>query len=735
MWQALRILSAAGFTVAAAAAAGRLALRPLALRLYRGEELLFSFLVGFACLGVLVFALAAGGLVYPGVLLACGAILIGACIGTGAYRPAGKPLPAIPALWKIVFLTGFTIFAVIYVLHAMAPEFSPEGTGRRLVFVARYAREHGLARAGADLRGGLPQGMEMLFLCAFVLGRHSAAALVHFAYVLVLPLLMLSYARRMGAAKAGVFGALFTFASPLVGVDGSSAAGGVALASTLFALFYLLEIWDGSRRHVLLIPAAFLAGWAGLVAYAGMLGAPFACVFVAWRLLRARQPVLRPLAVLTLLPAVMVSPWLARNWMLTGNPASPFLNGLFPNQAVSGSLESEYLRVASGYPAARLKLEIPIDAAILGGPLEGVAGPLFLLAPVALLALRTRMGRRLLVASAVFGAPYAAGVETHCLVALPFLSLAMGLALAGTRVLAPALLGVHLLLSYPNLVSTYCDPGAWRIESTWFRAAFRLRPEESFLASRLPAYAMVSRLDRLIPPGGKVFSMHPLPQVYASREVLVAAYSERNRGVLEAMRIALQPARRPTRRMILRFPPARLRGVRVSAASGAAAEWEIYEFRLFFQGRELPRAPEWRLRAHPNPWAVQLAFDNSPVTFWRSGSKRSPGMRVEAALNSCAELDTVTLDTSPDQGPLTLRFEALPETGAWKDLPVRVEERDVVRPAGLRRAAILECKAAGAGYMLVEDSDFEAWDFQERPALWGITEIARARNLRLYRLN
>jgi hypothetical protein len=244
---------------------------------------------------------------------------------------------------------------------------------------------------------------------------------------------------------------------------------------------------------------------------------------------------------------------------------------------------------------------------------------------------------------------------------------------------------------------------------------------------------MVSRLDRLVPPGTRVFTVRPVPRAYTSREVLTAAYGEPNRGILEALRIALEPPRRPTRRAVFHFSPARLRGVRVVAASNGA-EWRIHEFRLFFEGRELPRAPRWRLLANPNPWAVPRAFDNSPVTFWRSGRDLSPGMRVEVALNTSVPLDTVTLDSSPDQGPVRLRLQALPETGPWRDLAASTEERDVPPPPGLRRAAILECKAAGVDYMLVEDADFEARDFRERPALWGVAEISRIGTWRLYHL-
>ena len=58
----------------------------------------------------------------------------------------------------------------------------------------------------------------MLFVPAFAIGRHSAAALVHFAFTVALALVILAYGRRIGKPWAGAAGALLTFASPVVGV-------------------------------------------------------------------------------------------------------------------------------------------------------------------------------------------------------------------------------------------------------------------------------------------------------------------------------------------------------------------------------------------------------------------------------------------------------------------------------------------------------------------------------------
>ena len=73
--------------------------------------------------------------------------------------------------------------------------------------------------------------------------------------------------------------------------------------------------------------------------------------------------------------------------------------------------------------------EIPLQATVYGS-LSGLLGPVFLLAPLGLLALRRREGRQLWLAALVFGANYFSNITTRFLIPpLPFVALAMMLAL------------------------------------------------------------------------------------------------------------------------------------------------------------------------------------------------------------------------------------------------------------------------------------------------------------------
>jgi hypothetical protein len=743
MPQILSILYGAAFTVVISAAAGGLLLRWLGLKFPRGESLLLGFVLGSACLSSLVFVLAAYGLARLWVFQICGFAILGILGALRPWRPAGAAAELhsgadarLPIYWRVLLYAGFCGFAALYFLNAIGPEWSQSGATGSLVLVARYARDHGLSRLPNNLLGGFPQGLEMLYLFAYSVGKHPAAALVHCAYLLALPLLILAYARRAGFIGVGVFGALLTFASPVVGIDGSTASKAVALAAILFSLFHLLQIWDRERRAALLVPIGLLAGFAGAVAYRGFLGVAFALGFVGYRLLRARQSATRALAIVCACAALTGAPWIVRTWMVTGDPVSPFLSGVFSSPTVNQPVVKEYLREAMDYPAVESIFEILWEATVRGETLGGLIGPVFLLAPLALLALRKREGKQLLLAAAVFAIPFAADIGTRSLIpSLPFLALSLGLAFEGPVLfLAPVLLFAHLVLSYPAVAAKYCSWGAPRIKSVSTSVALHIRPDSQVLSGRLSDYALIAQLDSLTAPGSKVFSMRPVPEAYTSREVLVWNRGALNLRLMDGLRTAMTPEARPTLQKRFRFPAARLRAVRVVQWATGPGEWIVHEVRLFLQERELPRAFQWKLRASSNPWDVQLAFDNSPVTFWRSIEDLRPDMSLEVELDRAVELDSVVLETSPAQTSARLSLEGLADGDVWKAVAESSEDTDVIRPTGLRRMAIREFKAQGIEYILVADSDFFARDFRDKPDLWGVTELAQVKDLRLYKL-
>ena len=173
----------------------------------------------------------------------------------------------------------------------------------------------------------------------------------------------------------------------------------------------------------------------------------------------------------------------------------------------------------------------------------------------------------------------------------------------------------------------------------------------------------------------------------------------------------------------------------MQTATGAPDLWSVAEFRIFRGETELPRDPNWKLRAKPNPWDVQLAFDNSLVTRWRTWETLRPGMYMEVEFAAPETTDSVLLESAHDQWKIRLRLEGMDDTGKWKTLSDAPEQSEGKPLVGLRRAAADEVKALGIDYLLVYDFDYRADDFTKNARSWGATLLGEHNGARLYRLD
>ncbi|HVY92356.1 MAG TPA: hypothetical protein VHA14_06395, partial [Bryobacteraceae bacterium] len=427
----LSIVFGVAFTAAVSWSIGRLLFTRLRIQLRRVEHDLLAGIAGAALLSLLIFFLCAADLAYIAVFWVIGLAAIGLNWKFAAGSPADAPPPWLPAWEKWIFLAPVVLFTLLYLSNSLAPEHSPDGQAYHLGNVYRFFRQHGFERITTNLYASIPQGAEMLYLFAFSFGRHAAAATFHCCFLFALPLLMFVYGRRIGKPAAGACAGLFFFFSPVAGVDAVSAYNDIALAACAFAVFYLLEVWRENRRIALAVPIGLIAGFCFAIKYSGFAATLYVLAVLSWELLRAPRERRRDIAITAAIAAsliiLMAATWLIRNWLWLQNPVSPFFNRLFPNPYTHIAFEDSFRHYLRTYDQTSLK---PLFWRLtVGGQLGGQLGLIFLLTPLALFSLRSREGRRVLLAGFIFLLPYPANIGSRFLLpVLPFG--ALGLALA-----------------------------------------------------------------------------------------------------------------------------------------------------------------------------------------------------------------------------------------------------------------------------------------------------------------
>ena len=165
-------------TVLTAVALGSLLSQALRLPLNTQERPAVAFILGSACLSLIVFALCATHLYYRGTILVVAVVSVSAAFYS--YRPS----PAFPKLDKFerALLLFFVPFLILYLSNALAPETSPDGSTYHLGIIAHYVRAHGFVPLHTTVYSSLSQGVELIYMVAFTFGRHSAGALTHLTF-------------------------------------------------------------------------------------------------------------------------------------------------------------------------------------------------------------------------------------------------------------------------------------------------------------------------------------------------------------------------------------------------------------------------------------------------------------------------------------------------------------------------------------------------------------------------
>jgi len=762
---ALAALVGAALTVAACYAAGAMLIDRLGLSLNRYERPPLAFTLGAACLHLAVFAILTLQIAYWPVLTALLLGVIGSAVATGSWKLRGNPGEPLSLNLKRICIPVFGLFTVLYFFHAWAPELSPDGSGYHLEYVVRYLHAHGFERVTTDMYAALSEGIEMLYVPAFAIGRHSAAALVHLAFTMALALAMFAYGRRLGKPWVGAAGAFLTYASPIVGIDGSSAYIDLGVAAVIFSAFYWLEIWDetqGAARSTALIPAGLLAGYAYATKYTAFVMVLFALGFVAWRTLKelaqngapretisdppegARRALwarrLQPLATVALFSSLMITPWMLKDWIVLQNPVAPFANTIFRNPYFHPMFEKNYAEEMRNYGVTD-KRTLPLEVTIRGGKTQGILGMTFLAAPLALLALRFRHGRRLLAAALVLGITYFANIGTRFLIpSLPFISLAMAFGIGSGTGSGPPLMAAlmlfHTATSWPAEMHHYANQYSWGLNHILFQQALRIIPQEQYLRTDRD-YSAARLVEATVPAGERILGLRGVPYAYCNREILSTYQSATTQTLVDFIYASIIMDYEPTVVESFKFPKhsaRRFRVLQTAAVRAAAAQWSVHELRFFHQGVELPRRPEWRIQAWTNPWEVQLAFDNSLATRWRTWETVKAGDYLDVDFGKDEAVDEVRLDTSPDYLEIQLQVEAMDSTGKWamlaKDPKTVLADRTNY---SLRQAATYEINARGIHYLLTGD-DLASNDIRDDPEAWGLTQVASGFGIQIYKV-
>jgi hypothetical protein len=224
------------------------------------------------------------------------------------------------------------LVAIMTGLQSLTPETSQDALVYHLAAPDLYVQSGSFHFIPGNFYASFPQNVEMLYTLALLLGDSSLAAWYHWWLGIGAALAVACLARRASGGKGGLVAATIFLTIPSAALVSTWAY--VEMGWILFQMLTILcfLIWrrEGSTGWIVL--AGVFAGLAAGCKYTGgsigLIVLGLIAVFGP-----PTQAGLRPRLVAGTLfsftVAAVVSPWLIKNIVFTGNPLYPFMHGVF----------------------------------------------------------------------------------------------------------------------------------------------------------------------------------------------------------------------------------------------------------------------------------------------------------------------------------------------------------------------------------------------------------------------
>lgn len=308
---------------------------------------LFAWGAGFGAISLLALGLGLAGLFAP-VPVILGSLILAAA-GLGEYWGARKSWPSLPGGIGILgprrsFLERAFIFAGalavgILFLLASAPDTSWDAVVYHLRLPAFFIQEHRIFHMPTHHFTSFPLGSEMLFSWLMLLGGleyaggGESARLFHLSCAVLAAICAGRIGRRLAGPAGGALAGTLLLLSPFTGTIAIRAYNDFAQAA--LAGLILLSALEKPKGFARL--AGLLAGVAISAKYTAVLF--FIPLAVLWLRFNWTAYLAWSFAFL---------PWLAKNYLLTGNPVAPFFSGLFSSGSETCHQFASYLESVAG---------------------------------------------------------------------------------------------------------------------------------------------------------------------------------------------------------------------------------------------------------------------------------------------------------------------------------------------------------------------------------------------------
>jgi hypothetical protein len=518
------------------------------------EEFVFSAGLGLGLFTYAILALALLGVLHAWLVWLM-LVMLGIALSQDMWHSAGSVGRRLGGLFAagfsvknraadILLISLVSVYLLVNLIGALAPEVETDALVYHLYVPKVYIQNHRLVYIPYEFRAAFPLGMEMLFTLGMLLSDSILAKLIHFAFGVLSLLATYCFGRKYWGSRVGLLAAAVFYTVSVVAWSSTTAY--TDLGTTFFSaleIFALVNWWH-ARRDRWLAVAATMCGLAMGTKYLGIFGL---IILLAGIVLKSSfagrrdlPAVLRTMLITVFASALIVSPWLIKNYVFTRNPVYPLLNNVFKSPLMPPINPTfDRAKFGMGDNVFTKYVLSPWNMTFHSRNYGGAIGPIFLLFVPFLFAVRTdKVLKYTLLFCALYFALWIISVPVmrYLMPAVPFLSVAVSYIIKemvswdniGNKVLSAGVVGVTattLLLSLPFFHPLWQEgwiPGI--VQHVPYEVVLGTESREHYLSRYLSSYEVFQYMNRSLPPDARILCFNEEFH-YLSDRTLVPAFS------------------------------------------------------------------------------------------------------------------------------------------------------------------------------------------------------------------
>ncbi len=237
-------------------------------------------------------------------------------------------------LCSTVVLTAILIIVVVEIILNLTPPIDRDALIHHLAIPKLWLQNGGFYETKWAVFSYYPMNLDLLYIIPLYFNKDFIAKFIHMGFGLGTALLIYYYLRRKISRIAGLLGILVFISTPVVFRLSTEIYVDLGLAFFITAaIFAFLHYRDGEYKELKwLFISSIAMGLALGTKYNALLAWFFlslAIVFVYSKDTKEQWKAVKCGSIFFLISLAFFSPWLIKNYILTGNPLYPLLQGIF----------------------------------------------------------------------------------------------------------------------------------------------------------------------------------------------------------------------------------------------------------------------------------------------------------------------------------------------------------------------------------------------------------------------